>query len=540
MGRAVARVRHLEVGPRLGRVETPSAARRSGIAAPGTGAAAQISGSTAAEIAGSVRGLVDRGELVPGDLLPPVRALAERLGVNRNTAVAAYRKLARDGAVVAQGRAGTRIAGPQAVAQEGYAGPEALTGKTEPAGRAGAAGPGGSGGLGDPGGSGESAAPARAGRGAGDVPAVTLRDLGTGNPDPALIPDLAPALAGAVGRPVLYGEPVIDPGFEAWAREWVAPDVSTGADADLTLTSGAVDAIERLLAQSLVRDDAVALEDPCFLASIQTVRHAGYRTLPVPVDAEGMTPGGLRAALEAGARAVVLTPRAQNPTGASLSARRAEELRAVLAEHPYVLVVLDDYYSFLSRRPFRSPLPRGHRRWALVRSVSKFLGPDLCLAVAATDPETAGRLALRLSPGTTWVSHLLQRLAHGVLADEGSCALVERAGEHYAARNAEVAGLLTAHGLPAEAADGMSLWVPVPRPAREVAAELARRGWRVRTGDEFRLAPGGHGVEASRHLRLTVHDLTDAEAQRFATDLADAAGVAPTVADGVREGAGRA
>ena len=531
MGRAVARVRHLEVGPRLGRVETPSAARRSGTAAPGTGAAAQISGSTAAEIAGSVRDLVDRGELAPGDLLPPVRALAEQLGVNRNTAVAAYRKLARDGAVVAQGRAGTRIAGPQAVAQEGYAGPEALTGKTEPAGRAGAAGPGGSGGLGDPGGSGESAAPARAGRGTGDVPAGTLRDLGTGNPDPALIPDLAPALAGAVGRPVLYGEPVIDPGFEAWARDWVAPDVLTVADADLTLTSGAVDAIERLLAQSLVRDDAVALEDPCFLASIQTVRHSGYRAIPVPVDAEGMSADGLRAALEAGARAVVLTPRAQNPTGASLSARRAEELRAVLAEHPYVLVVLDDYYSFLSRRPFRSPLPRGHRRWALVRSVSKFLGPDLCLAVAATDPETAGRLALRLSPGTTWVSHLLQRLAHGVLADEGSRALVERAGEHYAARNAEVAGLLTAHGLPAEAADGMSLWVPVPRPAREVAAELARRGWRVRTGDEFRLAPGSAGADPSRHLRLTVHDLTGAEAQRFATDLVGAAGGAPAAAD---------
>ena len=116
----------------------------------------------------------------------------------------------------------------------------------------------------------------------------------------------------------------------------------------------------------------------------------------------------------------------------------------MLAEHPYVLVVLDDYYSFLSRRPFRSPLPTGHRRWALVRSVSKFLGPDLCLAVCATDPETAGRLALRLSPGTTWVSHLLQRLAHGVLADDASRALVERAGEHYAARNAQVAALLTA------------------------------------------------------------------------------------------------
>lgn len=496
-----------------------------------TPSTAQITGTTAAEIAGSVRDLVDRGELVPGDLLPPVRTLAEQLGVNRNTAVAAYRKLARDGAVIAQGRAGTRIAGPQAVAQEGYAAPEALRDLT---GRAGSAGPGGLAGPEALGGLGGSDAPggpealgdaARAGRGTGGVPAGTLRDLGSGNPDPALIPDLAPALAGAVGRPVLYGEPVIDRGFEAWARDWVAPDVPGGADVDLTLTSGAVDAIERLLAQALVRGDAVALEDPCFLASIQTVRHAGYRAVSVPVDDEGMTPDGLRAALELGARAVVLTPRAQNPTGASLSPRRAEELRVVLADHPYVLVVVDDYFSFLSRRPFRSPLPPGHRRWALVRSVSKFLGPDLCLAVAATDPETAARLALRLSPGTTWVSHLLQRLAHGVLADDAARALIERAGEHYSARNAQVAALLTAQGLPVEAADGMSLWVPVPRPAREIAAELARRGWRVRTGDDFNLAPGAPGVagaEPSRHLRLTVHDLTDEKSAQLVQDLSAA------------------
>ncbi len=459
--------------PTLERVETPSAAR--------------IAGATAAEIAGSVRALVERGELAPGDPLPPVRALAEQLGVNRNTAVAAYRRLARDGAVIAQGRAGTRVADPRAVAQEGFAPADALT---NPAARAGAD---------------------------GRVPAGTLRDLGTGNPDPALIPDLAPALAGAVGRPVLYGEPVIDPGFEAWARDWVTPDVPDGGAVQLTLTSGAVDAIERLLAQALVRDDAVALEDPCFLASIQTVRHAGYRALPVPVDEEGMTPAGLRAALEAGARAVVLTPRAQNPTGASLTAQRARDLQEVLGAHPYVLVVLDDHYSFLSRRPLRSPLPPGHRRWALVRSVSKFLGPDLCLAVTATDPETGDRLALRLSPGTTWVSHLLQRLAHGVLADPGARDLIERAGEHYAARNAEVAGLLAAHGIEVAPADGMSLWVPLPCAAEPVAAGLARRGWHVRTGEEFRLAPG---AEPSRHLRLTLHDLDEEASRRLAADLA--------------------
>lgn len=444
----------------------------------------EISGGTAAEIAESVRTLVDRGDLAPGDPLPPVRALAARLGIHRNTAVAAYRTLAGAGIVVTQGRAGTRVAARSRLPQEGFA---AAPAGTHPAGASGTAG--------------------------------ALRDLGSGNPDPALIPDLSPALAGAVGRPVLYGEPVIDPDFEAWARSWMAPDAPTGEAVRLTLTSGAVDAIERLLAQALVRDDAVALEDPCFLASIQTVRHAGYRAIPVPVDVEGMTADGLRAALEAGARAVVLTPRAQNPTGASLGAHRAEELRAVLAQHPYVLVIEDDYFSYLSRAPFRSVVGPEHRRWALVRSVSKFLGPDLCLAVTATDPETADRLALRLSPGTTWVSHLLQRLAHGVLADDSARELIARAGAQYAARSAEAAALLTAHGIPVTAGDGMSLWVPVPRPAGEVAAELARRGWRVRTGDEFRLVPGNPADEASRHLRVTVHGLTAEEMTRLAAAL---------------------
>ncbi|ASK65849.1 transcriptional regulator PtsJ [Brachybacterium avium] len=431
-----------------------------------------IRGETAAEIADSVRALVDRGELIPGQSLPSVRALAEQLGVNRNTAVSAYRTLARSGVVVSLGRGGTRIAQRAHLAQEGFAAAGALC------------------------------------------------DLGTGNPDPRLIPDLAPGLAAAAGRPVLYGEPVIDPDLEQWARDWMSPDVpGDSAALHITLTSGAVDAVERLLTQALMRDDAVALEDPCFLASIQIARLGGYRAIPVPVDAEGMTVDGLRAALDQGVRAVVCTPRAQNPTGASLSARRAAELREVLAEHPYVLVIQDDYFSFLSRRPFHSLIGPGHRRWALLRSVSKFVGPDMCLAVTATDPDTAGRLALRLSPGTTWVSHLLQRITQAVMTDPEALALIEQAGAHYAARNHAFADRLTARGLPVEAGDGMSLWVPVPAPARAVAEQLMRRGWLVRTGDDFRLEPG---AEPSHHLRLTVHDLEEDAAAALASDLAEA------------------
>jgi DNA-binding transcriptional MocR family regulator len=429
----------------------------------------EIAGRSAADIAASVRALIERGALRPGDPLPPVRNLADDLGVNRNTAVAAYRQLTLAGVVVTRGRAGTRVADRTAVAQEGFAADS------------------------------------------------VLRDVATGNPDPDLIPDPSRALAAMAGRPVLYGEPVIDPDLERWAHEWMRADLAP-SDFRLTITSGAADAVDRLLAQALVRDDAVALEDPCFLTSIHTVRVGGYRAVPVPVDDEGMTVDGLRSALEQGVRAVVCTPRAQNPTGASLSERRAEELREVLRAHPYVLVIEDDHFSMLSRRPFRSLIGADHRRWALVRSVSKFLGPDMCLAVTASDPDTAERLATRLTPGTTWVSHLLQRLTLALVTDPAVAARIADAGAHYAARNDAFAERLTALGVPAEAGDGLNLWVALPVPARDVSEQLMRRGWLVRTGDEFVLAD----APASRRLRLTVHDLGDADADRLAADVAAA------------------
>ena len=430
----------------------------------------EITGASAAEIADSVRGLRERGTLRPGDALPPVRELATTLGVNRNTAVAAYRQLALAGLVVSRGRAGTVIAGSDPVAQEGVAD-------------------------------------------------TVLRDVASGNPDPTLIPDPTPALGRIAGRPVLYGEPVIDAGLEQWTREWMLADLPRD-DLNVVVTSGAVDAVERLLAQALMRDDAVALEDPCFLSSIYTVRLGGYRAVPVAVDEEGMTVDGLRAALNAGVRAVISTPRAQNPTGVSLSPARAAQLRAVLADHPYVLIIEDDHFSLLSQHPYASLIGPTHRRYALIRSVSKFLGPDMCLALAGTDPTTAQRLAMRLSPGTTWVSHLLQRLAHAQLTDQSVRGQIAHAASHYAARNSAFAQALAARGIPTVSTDGLSLWVRLDVTARDAAERLMRRGWLARPGDEFLL---DETAGPSRHLRLTVHDLTDAESARLVDDLAAAA-----------------
>lgn len=62
------------------------------------------------QIASAVRGRLARGELSPGDRLPPGRELAAALGVNLETVQRAYRLLADDGLVTSRVGRGTRIA----------------------------------------------------------------------------------------------------------------------------------------------------------------------------------------------------------------------------------------------------------------------------------------------------------------------------------------------------------------------------------------------------------------------------------------------
>ncbi|MGF3057048.1 aminotransferase class I/II-fold pyridoxal phosphate-dependent enzyme [Microbacterium sp. YY-01] len=427
-----------------------------------------IQGTTAQEIVESVRGLLDTGDLHAGDSLPPVRALAEQLGINRNTVSAAYRSLAQAGIVVSRGRGGTVITpGPALTEEEGFA------------------------------------------------PETVLHDIGSGNPDPALLP-LPPLSQVDLGAPALYGDALIDSDLEKWATAWLQQ--AQPRELELTVTSGAVDAIERLLAQTLVQGDTVGLEDPCFLSSINMTKIAGYRAHGIPLDDEGITVGGVEAALAAGARAIVCTPRAHNPTGISLSKRRARELQELLAEHPHVLIIEDDHYSLLARSPYYTVIPPQHPRWALVRSMSKFLGPDLRLALLASDPETARQLRTRLSPGTTWVSRILQRVAVAMLDHPETSTALQRASTHYAERNAELRALLRERSLTVRGNDGLNVWVETAADARTVSQAMMRRGWLIRTGGVFRL----DGDESAPEIRVTAHTLTTKEMVRLADDLAAA------------------
>ncbi len=63
------------------------------------------------QIGHRILGLLEREELKAGDQLPPIRALAEELGVNFNTVARAYRMLDQGSVISTQHGRGTYIIG---------------------------------------------------------------------------------------------------------------------------------------------------------------------------------------------------------------------------------------------------------------------------------------------------------------------------------------------------------------------------------------------------------------------------------------------
>jgi DNA-binding transcriptional MocR family regulator len=423
-----------------------------------------IDGKTANEIFDSIRQHITTGALVAGDTLPPVRDLATVLNVNRNTVAAAYKRLVTTGLALSQGRNGTVI--------KGVSSPVALEG-------------------GNP-----------------DTP---LTDLSGGNPAPSRLPDLSHYFAKINKHPRLYGDEVVSPGLKTWATQWMQ-DVLPGPG-EIDITSGAIDAIERLLCAHLLPGDSVAVEDPCFLSSINMLRYAGYSASPVSVDSEGMQPDMLELALQKGARAVIITPRAHNPTGCSLSALRAARLQEILSRYPQTLVIIDDHFALLSASPLYPVIAPQTKHWAVICSMSKTLGPDLRLAIVASDPDTSAKLRLRLNAGSQWVSHLLQDLACACLSDENYQRTLVQTQQFYASQQQKLSLALQQQGIELAAGDGLNLWLPLQTHSQSLAFALAKAGWLVREGEVFGINAPSHG------LRITLSTLDDHDITRLAADI---------------------
>jgi DNA-binding transcriptional MocR family regulator len=420
-----------------------------------------IHGAGSEAIASDVEEAISSGALAPGAELPPIRELATQLSVNANTVAAAYRLLRERGAVETAGRRGTRVRDRPATTTR------SLRGLAVPPG---------------------------------------ARDLSTGNPDPTLLP-IATARLPLPGSPLLYGEPAVSPELAEYAQASLTAD---GVSAEhLAVTAGALDGIERVLTAGLRPGDRVAVEDPGWANLLDLLAALGFSAEPVRVDDDGPLTADVARALRRGVRAVVVTTRAQNPTGAAVSAARATELRHLLADHGDVLLVEDDHCAGIAGVPLHT-LAGTTRHWAFVRSAAKAYGPDLRLALLAGDRRTVDRVHGRLRLGPGWISHLLQDLAVSLWRDKESARLVHKAETVYT-RNRELLGAALAdRGVTSYRRSGLNVWVPVPDETVAIT-RLLGAGWAAAPGTRFRIGtPPGMRITVSSIDADDIDPLADA------------------------------
>ncbi|MDY7090938.1 MAG: aminotransferase class I/II-fold pyridoxal phosphate-dependent enzyme, partial [Actinomycetota bacterium] len=405
----------------------------------------QVEGDSAAAISASIEAGVRKGVWEFGTMLPPVRVLAGDLHVSPATVSKAYQELRNRGVVETDGRRGTRIRSRPPIA-----GPRSALRLAVP---------------------------------------PDVRDLSSGEPDIRLLPPLGRALrtvAETNGPPLGYASAAAMPELIEAARPRLVDEGIPAGDAEITVTSGTLDAVERLLTAHLRPGDAVAVEDPGWAALLDLLAALGLRPLPVAVDLEGPDPAAMSAALESGARAAVITVRAQNPIGAAVSQARAESLRALFASRPGVLVIEDDHAAELAEQPPHCVGPVTGA-WAVTRSASKPFGPDLRIAVLAGDEATIARVVGRMRIGSGWVSTVLQRLLLRLWEDDETMATVSGAAQAYGRRRRALLDALWSREVDAFGPTGINVWVPVADETRTVGM-LRDSGYAVAPGSLFRVS----------------------------------------------------
>jgi DNA-binding transcriptional MocR family regulator len=400
-------------------------------------------------IAATIARLITSGELAPGDRLPTVRSLAADLGVSPGTVSTAWQTLAAVGLLTSHGRSGSFVReSPRAWMPHRY---RRLDGT----------------------------APARL-------------DLSRGTPDPALLPDLEPAflrisgrLAGRAATASYHQKPDIPELHDLLRDSWPAPVES------LTVVNGALDGIDRALGSIVHYGDRIAVENPVFAPFIDLIDQYGLTPVPFALDAEGPEPTSFAQALQRGPRVVLLQPRAQNPTGISMTLQRAEHLAAILGRVSAAadaIVIEDDHSWAIAQAPGVSLARWMPDRVLHVRSFSKSHGPDLRIGALGGPRPLVDRIVARRLLGPGWTSRMLQAVLYELLSQPDAQAQVTRARRTYADRQLEFTTALQTRGRILPPGDGINAWVPVDS-ERDAMVRLAAGGILVAAGSPFRLDP---------------------------------------------------
>lgn len=320
------------------------------------------------------------GKLSPGESLPPERALAKLLDVNRSTVTAAYEELRGCGLVKSVQGSGTKVS-------------EDLWGvSVHPT-------PSWheyiSGGMFRP-----SLPLVRRIREASLYDGIINFARGELSPDLFPVQKLNEVIQGIhLDGPLGYANPSGLSGLRQVLIKHVKEQYGIRATpSELLITSGAQQALHLITSCLLKPGDAIALESPSYAYSLSLFTSAGLRLFPIPMDEHGLIPGSIPSLVKKHRiRMVFVNPTFQNPTGTTLPLERRRELLEI-CETFRLPIVEDDPYGALNfdghvPPPSLITMAKGSSQVLYLGSLSKTVAPALRMGWMIGPTNVIDRLA---------------------------------------------------------------------------------------------------------------------------------------------------
>ena len=421
-------------------------------------------------IADAIEEDVRRGNLHPGDRLPPQRELAYHLGITVGTVTRGYREAERRGLTRGETGRGTFVA-------TDVHSPDFLSLR--------------------------------------EVDASDLVDLGLVFPLYSEDPDLGRALRTMSTRPAVQGLLQYQIG-RGMARHrdagalWVRRVGVEAHGDDVLICSGGQHALTILLGALCKPGERLLVEELTYPGIKHLATLFGIRLEPLPMDDEGVLPEGLEAACRRdGVRGLYTVPSMQNPTTATMSDARRAAIASLCAAHG-LWIIEDDCYLMTLDNP---PLPLytyAPERTFFIASLSKTVAAGLRIAFLVAPREYLKRLESVITHTVWMASPILAELAAMWIEDGTALRVLRRKQAEARARNRIAASCLKDMRYRSKAT-GYFIWLEIPEAwtADDLQREALKR--RVSLVSVTQFVVGNGPVPRGNRLSLSAapscHDL---------------------------------